>query len=579
MKYSTPRFRALFVAGLLLTAGCPAAAQDAGHRFAAVDSVFARHVSPGGPGCAVGVVRRGELAYARGYGLADVERATPFTPQTVFGFGSMFKQFVAAGVLMLARQGKLSLDDDIRKFVPEIPDYGARITVRQLLDHTHGLREYPDLIALSPPGVQGSEAAQLRLLSRQRAPAAAPGKRIVYGNTGPLLARLIVKRVSGQPPGEFIRQHIFEPLGMRSTYVGDDERTVPLRAMGYRRGPGGGLVPVRSGGRSESTIEDLARWGRNFEAPGAEWKGLLRQLQTPSVLQNGEVLDYGLGLRLSPYRGLRRVWHPGRASGGVAALMHFPEPRLTIAVGCNNQTLNPILLAESVADVLLRDEFARAERRGGKPTPARAGGSGVAVPGAALASLAGTYVSERGNVLRITFRDGRLYAKSEGGEGPMSPKSESGEHEMVPVSPTRFVFPGAPNIPFDPASEAVFEARREGVPAALEVRTNWYPTRYTAVEPADPAAVVRGDYLGSYRSEETGSTLLVSEREGRLELKTPHEQIEMEPVSRDLFRAGRFLVRFARRGGGRVTALNVTVGAVRDLQFERQANDGAYPTP
>jgi CubicO group peptidase (beta-lactamase class C family) len=567
MEHLTLRFRALFIVGLLLTVACPVAAQNAGNRFAAVDSVFDRYVRPEGPGCAVGVVIRGELAYASGYGLADVERATPFTPQTVFDTGSTYKQFISAGVLILARQGKLSLDDDIRKFIPEIPDYGARITVRHLLNHTHGLREYLDLTLISSPGLTGSEGARLRLLSRQRKPAAAPGERIFYGNTGPLLARIIIKRVSGQPLGDFTQRHIFGPLGMRSTYLGDESRPVTLRAMGYRRGPNGGLVSVTSGGRSETTIEDLARWSRNLEAPGAEWKGLVRQMRTSSILRSGEMLDYGLNLRLSPYRGLRRVWHPGRANGAVAALMHFPEPRMTIAVGCNNQTLNPIVLAESIADVLLQDEFARAARRAAKTSILPAGSSGVAVSAAALA---GTYVSASGNVLRIRLRNGRLYARSEGDEGPMSAKSERGEHEMVPVSPRRFLFPGAPNLPFDPASEAVFEIGPDGKPTVLEIRTNWYPTQYTAVEPADPAAIVRSDYVGSYQSGETESALLVSEREGRLELKTPNALIEMESVSRDLFRAGRFLVRFTRQGG-RVMALNVTIGGVRDLQFESQS--------
>ncbi|HEY0158086.1 MAG TPA: serine hydrolase [Thermoanaerobaculia bacterium] len=543
---------------LLLALGYPIAAQEPAARHAAVDAVFARHVSADGPGCAVAVVRRAQLVYARGYGLADVEHGTPFTPQTVFGIGSIYKQLVAAAILLLERQGKLSLEDDIRKFVPEIPDYGARITVRQLLDHTHGLRESSNLAALTP--VRSERPADvLRLLSRQRGPAAAPGARVVYGNTGPLLARLIVTRVSGQPLGDFMRQQVFGPLGMRSTYVGDDSRAVPLRAMGYRRGPDGALIAVPSGGRNESTVEDLARWGRNLERPARGWKRLLRRMRTPQALRNGEVPDYGLGLRLSPYRGLERVWHPGLASGGVAILMHFPEPRLTIAIGCNNQTLEPILLAESVADVLLRDELARAEPQ-----------SMVTLPDEALARLAGTYVSDTGSVLRIASRNGRLYAKSEGGSRRLEGESETGEHELVPVSPTRFVFPGRPKLPLDPASEAVFEIPRDGGRTMVEVRTDWFPLRFTAVEPAGPSATVPRAALGAYRNVETESTVTILEREGRMELKTPHEQLEIVPVSRNLFRAGRFLLRFSPATGEQVLALDLTVGAVPNLRFDRQ---------
>lgn len=560
-----PPMRTVFTAALLLTLAYPVTAAEKRSRAAAVDAVFARHVTADGPGCAVGVVRRGELVYARGYGLADIERRTAFTPRTAFGIGSIYKQFVSAAILMLARQGKLSLDDDIRKYVPEISDYGARITVRQLLDHTHGLREYPNLFALTASRSE-TPADLLRLLSRQRAPAAAPGARHAYGSTGPYLARFIVERVSGQPVGEFMQQHVFGPLGMRSTYVGDESRAVPLRAMGYRRGSDGALTAVPSGGRNESTVEDLARWARTLDRPAARWSPLLRQMQTPSVLSNGEVLDYGLGLRLAPYRGLRRVWHPGLASGGVAVVMHFPEPRLAIAIGCNNQTLEPIQLAQSVADVLLRDELAKAERRAG----ARAPSPTVTLRDEDLARLTGTYVSQTGSVLRIASRNGRLYAKSEGGSRRLTADAETGEHEMVPVSATRFVLPGSPKLPLDPASEAVFETPGQGGPVAVVVHTDWYPLRFTAVAPADPAASVPRELVGSYRSEDTDSTIVVLEREGRLELKTPNEQAEIIPVSRDLYRAGRFLVRVAREADGRIVSLRVTSGVVPDLPFARQ---------
>lgn len=567
----TENMRHALAAALLLTLAFAATAQQKPrNRYAAVDAIFARHVTADGPGCAVGVVRRGELVYARGYGLADVERRVAFTPQTAFGIGSVYKQFVSAAILMLAREGKLSLDDDIRKHLPEMPDYGARITVRQLLDHTHGLREYPNLFALTASRTERPEDL-LRVIARQRATAAAPGARHVYGSTGPYLARFIIERVTGQPVGEFMQQHVFAPLGMRSTYVGDESRAVPLRAMGYRRGADGTLTPVPSGGRNESTVEDLARWARTLDTAGGEWKALLRQMETPAVLANGQPLDYGLGLRLAPYRGLRRVWHPGLASGGVAVVMHFPEPRLAIAIGCNNQTIQPIQLAQSVADVLLRRELARAERRAGARSSSRWRSAGVKLPVEALTKLAGTYVSETGSVLRIAARNGRLYAKSEGGSRRVSSDSESGEHEMVPVSPTRFVLPGSPKLPLDPASEAVFEIPRPGERAAVVVQTDWYAIRFTAVEPAERAAIVPREAVGSYRSEDTESTIVVLERDGHLELKTPNEQSEIVPVSRDLYRAGRFLLRFERDAGSRIATIRVTSGVVPDLPFVRQS--------
>ena len=525
---------------------------------AAIDAVFAEEdITAGSPGCAVALIRGGSIVDFRGYGLADVEKGVAWSPQTGFHTGSMYKQFYAAAIVMLAQQGKLSLDDDVRKHVPELPDYGARITVRDLLTHTHGLRERAPLEGLTPPQSGQGDAGFLRLLAQQKAPTEPPGTRLRYGNTGPFLAGLIIDRVSGLPRAEFIARSILEPFGMTHTALGQDSRVLPPRAPGYVRQADGSLTP-RHGGTVRTTLEDLARWDQRFEGAEDDWQPVVRMLTTPATLRDGTAVDMGMGLRLRPYRGLRRVWAPGGATGFRAMFMRFPDSRLTIALGCNRDDVEPVRMTEAIADVVLAEDI----RRAAPQEPARP----VRLSRRHARRLAGTYVSN-GYAVRVVERSGRLFMLS-----------DQGEFEMTPVGSDRFLFTNRPVILRDAAIDAQFKVASTGE-RRLELRTVWAPTDFVRVPPVDPRSIRTEEYLGTFRSDELGSELAVVRGDRGLLLKAPRGQYSLDPLSADLFAAtplnqtqslelfaaGPLILRFQREGRlvGSVSVSRVNLPGIR----------------
>ena len=528
---------------------------------AAIDAVFAEEeITPRSPGCGVALIRGGSIVDFRGYGLADVEKGVAWSPETGFHTGSIYKQFYAAAIVMLAQQRKLSLDDDVRKHVPELPDYGARITVRDLLTHTHGLRERFSLEGLTPPQSGQGDAGFLRLLAQQKAPTEPPGTRLRYGNTGPFLAGLVIDRVSGMPLAEFIARNILEPFGMTRTALGQDSRVLPPRAPAYVRDADGSLKP-RHGGTFRTTLEDLARWDQRFEGGEDNWQSVVQTLTTPATLRDGTPVDMGMGLRLRPYRGLRRVWAPGGATGFRAIFMRFPDSRLTIALGCNRDDVEPVRMAEAIADVVLAEDIRRA-------APLEQVRS-VKLPRRHARRLAGTYVSN-GYAVRVVERSGRLFLIS-----------DQGEFEMTPAGSDRFVFANRPIILRDAAVDAQFRLGTGGE-RRLELRTVWYPADFVRVPPVDPRLIRTEEYLGTFRSEELGSELAVVRDPGGLLLKAPRGEYSLEPLSADLFAAtprtqrqslelfaaGPLILRFQRHGRA-VNSVSVSRVNLPGIAFSR----------
>ncbi len=292
-----------------------------------IDNVFADLQKPGSPGCALAVLRDGQVIYAKGYGLASVELNAPITPQTVFDIGSTSKQFTAASVLLLEQLGKLSINDDVRKYIPELPDYGQKITILNLLNHTSGLRDYLALLQLS--GVNGDSVTTdddaLALLIRQKNLNFAPGSEWAYSNTGFFLLSVIVKRVSGMTLREFASKNIFEPLGMTHTTFRDDHAMlIPHRALAYDpAGKSGYKLNVSyyeqlGDGAVHTSVEDLAKWDENFYSGRIGGKNFLDEFQQIGKLNTGKPLDYAKGLFIKTVsraaHGKTR-WRMGRVSG------------------------------------------------------------------------------------------------------------------------------------------------------------------------------------------------------------------------------------------------------------------------
>ncbi len=388
-------------ASVFLAVSC---ALGAGTPDARVDGIFAAYDKPDSPGCALGVIRDGEFVYRKGYGAGSLELGVPLTSQSVFYMGSVSKQFVAASVVLAAEQGLLSLDDNVRRYLPEIPDYDYPVTLRHMLHHTSGFRDILELMALS-----GRDAMDVHptpelidLIARQKALNFRPGDEYLYSNTNYFLLAEIVKRVTKKPFSAFAAEHIFQPLGMTHTRFYDDRTVVvPGRVAAYAPRKTGGFAvdwstnfEMVGGGGLMSSVDDLLLWDRNFYRNQLGKGTLLKELQTHGVLNNGKEIAYALGLELSSWRGLPVVEHNGALFGYRTEILRFPEQRFTVLCLCNLPTAITPTLARGVAEVYLaKDLHADTDAKPVTAAVSRASEPGRRVTDPELAAYAGTYRS------------------------------------------------------------------------------------------------------------------------------------------------------------------------------------------
>jgi len=417
------------ITGLWLLLPAPLAAQRVD--TTAVDRIFGELATDQTPGCAVAVGRDGRTVLARAYGMADLERGVRNTPTTIFEAGSVSKQFTAGAAILLAVQGRLSLDDDVRRYIPELPDYGAPITIRHLIHHTSGLRDWGEVSSIAGwPRTRRAytNAHALDIIVRQRALNHEPGADYSYTNSGYNLLTAVVERVSGESLAEFTRRNFFEPLGMKNTSWRDDfTRIVPGRAMAYRTVRNGYsiLMPfedVHGHAGLLTTVEDLLLWTENLETGkvgGREWA---EEMHRVGRLNDGREIEYAGGIQIGRYRGLREVHHSGLTAGYRSYLTRFPEARLSVAVLCNANGTNPRQLARQTADLFLADlpSVASAPRRAAQPQAQERRQQPAYRPTAAeLAGYVGEYHSDEaevsytvevaGDVVRIRRRPGVTY--------------------------------------------------------------------------------------------------------------------------------------------------------------------------
>jgi CubicO group peptidase (beta-lactamase class C family) len=369
--------------GVIVGAACLAtglaARQAHSQRDAQVDLVFARW-NDRTPGCAVGVAADGKTVFEKAYGMADLEHDVRNTPETIFEAGSVSKQFTAAAVLLLARDGKLSLDDPVRKYVPELPDYGAPLLIRHMLNHMSGLRDWGSIedIAGWPRTTRVyTHAHVIDIVSRQKALNFTPGTQYSYSNTGYNLAAVIVSRVSGRSFAEFSQERLFGPLGMTHTSWRDDfRRVVKNRAIAYRAASTGYLqdMPfenVHGNGGLLTTVWDLLRWNENFETPKVGDAEFVARQQEPGKFNDGRTGTYALGLFVQRYKGVREIAHSGSTAGYRAHLSRYPDQRLSVAVLCNAASAAAPEYAHAVSDLFLGGAIeatsAEPERRPSSP--------------------------------------------------------------------------------------------------------------------------------------------------------------------------------------------------------------------
>ena len=467
---------------------------ETGSDNAAVDALFASQDTPGSPGCALAVAQNGTLVYTRGYGYANLDYDIPITPQTVFDVASVTKQFVAALANMLALGGKLSLDDDVRQWLPELPEYEAPITLRHLIFHTGGLRDYLNLFPLAGAGdyYAVSREQLLAMMSRQRAPAFPPGERYEYSNTGYMLLAHVLKRAGGKSLGELARERIFEPLGMESSLMYENrEEIIPRRATGYHRDDDDGRLrivhnydfEIAGDGQLYTTVEDLLRWDDYLH--GAETPAIHGSMLTEGTLNNGDPIDYAHGITPGEYRGLRTVGHSGHSWGFRTELRRFTASGLSIAIACNAEFAESGDLGRRVADHYLADQLGpesndEEEESDDDQEDAEARSPPPSLSSVELAEFAGSFFSaELDATYRFAVKGGSLTVRIE----------QEPSLDVTPVTEDKF--------------EVTFESRGWAAsPARLEFKRN-------------PSGAITGFSLSS--GSERG---LVFEKQPALDVRT-----------------------------------------------------------
>ncbi len=545
------RLAALLLAVALLPALAPAQAPTPLERRA--DSVFAAFSRTNTPGCAVGVDRDGTPLLRRAWGMASLETPVPFTVNTISESGSTAKQFVAAAMVLLARDGVLSLDDDITKWLPEARGFNRRITIRHLLSHTSGI---PDRYTLHdaenrPAGeVDHPNAEVLDLVSRLRELNFDPGEDYLYSNTGYILAAAIVERASKSTLQQFTQARIFGPLGMTNTRWREDHRVVvPGRAAAYAGSANAGwrndhpFTRVIGSGGLNITIDDYLKWTGAQQRRTGVWGDVGDSLSQVIRLNDGTAITYGLGVSTDTWRGVRRISHTGSTGGYRAALYQFPQQKIAIALLCNSGAANPGGLATSMAVVVLGDALG--------PVAAEAMPA-IAITGEALAALAGRYRSPRTEeVMLLQVRDGNLVDSL--GLGTFSVAGADRFRMRGGTAELRFANTAAGRTVtwVQPNTRAV-EFKLEEAPLTGAAAVAAYAGTFQSPELADAryTLVARGDTLMLDQGWR-GTTIL-------------------RPILRDEYALpDGTLLHFLRDPRGRVSGFTVWAGRVRHLRFDR----------
>jgi CubicO group peptidase (beta-lactamase class C family) len=528
-----------------------------------IDAVFAQFNSTT-PGCALGIMSDGAMIYSRGYGMATLEPPAANDATKFFDVASISKQFVAGSVVLLAQQGRLKLTDDVRKFIPELPNYGSPITIDHLLWHTSGLRDYTVLLNLG--GFDHSDvttqAQALEFVSRQARLNFTPGTRWEYSNSGYLLLAVIAERVSGKTLNQLQREQFFNPLGMPQSIFRDrHDLPIPNQALGYVFDEQSGEQVINMArweqigdGGLQTSIDEFQHWDENFYSGSVGGSAFISEMYRTGRLNNGRPLIYARGLQLDQYRGLKRVRHAGDWVGYHGNTQRFPTLHTTVALFCNSDDIDQYQLSKDVTDIALERYFTQ-------PNPTDPGPA----PSLPNKHFVGAYFSaEHKEIYSLDLVEGKLTLHLLYYPLP-----------LLSTGPTTFTIEGLPG------SVVKFQVQ-DGKPAhAISIalssdEPDEEPRRGSRFSPVAPPADL-DQYTGTFFSKELGVSWTFVVDEGALTLAADPEQMVlpvMGPVqpgnSVDSFFGGSGLLQFTRDATGAVNGVNVSFLGMKDFRFVRR---------
>jgi CubicO group peptidase (beta-lactamase class C family) len=532
-----------------------------------VDKIFVGWDKKDSPGCALAIIKDGRIVYNRGYGMAHLEQNSPITSTTAFDIGSVSKQFTAMSILLLAEQGKISLDDDIRKYLPEMPQYESPITIRHLINHTSGLRDYLTLVALAGGGRDEDfyvDGEVVDLLARQKQLNFKPGDQWLYSNSGYFLLSQIVKRASGKTLRQFADENIFKPLEMKNTRFNDDHtEVIKNRAQGYAPRRGGGFsisvspLDMVGDGNVVTTVEDLFLWDQNFyrNKLGKGGPDLINEALKTGVLNSGEKLEYAAGIVVTSYKGLKEVSHGGAFVGYRAGLLRFPDQQFSVACECNLATTDPMGLAHRVADIYLADQFKQETAKKSNDLP-----KFIELPESELKDKIGAFRNTvNGVIWKFRVREGKLTADVPGAA-----------LQFAAVSTNEFYSLNGP-------VKRALKFERQGQNKLMWMTPEGQkPVRFEAVELVSPSPDELAGYAGDYYSDELGVTYKILLEGGKLHIKHENKYKELptnalEPTLKDTFFIQGITLNFKRDEQKQVKAFTLDAGRVRNISFVKRA--------
>lgn len=363
-----PRYLFFFLSFFLVTSTI---AQLSSEQSKKIDGLFHDWTAANHPGGAIAIMQKGEITYSKAFGLASLEYQVPNTTETIFNTASISKQFTAMGIVLLHQQGLLSVDDDIRKHLPDLPNFGHTITIRHALHHTSGMRSLHAMLALA--GWREDDARTnedlYRFMLQQKELNFVPGDEYLYCNTGYMLMSNIIEKITGEKFPQWMKNNVFEPLGMVNTYVEDRyDRVVPNNATSYYQQEGEFFRAIEywgyvGSGNMHSTTKDLLIWLQNFSTPKPKWKKAFEMLQTTTPLNDGSENNYALGVIIDKFKGHNKVHHSGSIGGFRAYASTYPGEQLSIVVLTNFSSNNPRRAERFIADMLLKDQSIESQEK------------------------------------------------------------------------------------------------------------------------------------------------------------------------------------------------------------------------
>lgn len=520
-----------------------------------VDSIIQSYNKPYAPGFSIGIIEDGKQIYFEGVGYANVEARTPNSSSTIFGIASIAKQFTAACIWSLVKENKISLEDDIRKYLPEFPSYGTPILVRHMLNHTSGIRNYHALMELSGFDYDTEfhdNQTILELARKQKELNNIPGEKVVYGNTSYTLLACIIERITGQNLNEYAKNAIFIPLGMHHTFYRIDTlSSIPNRALGYVPNETNGFTSLSSNqitygaGGIGSSIEDLAIWSNVLAGLNSEYLELTKFLTTVEKLPSGEYAKYARGVMVDAYKNKKTIHHSGYGLGGQSQIIVLPEIKLAVIILTNDESIDPTPISYKILDVFLPKQTVGVEYS--KEV--------VTLNKKEVQKFAGNYIEQNSDMKMEFFMEhDTLKVLGSYGKNPLS---------LIPIGKNEFIRSNNASVHY------VFTSN-DKKSADLVVYFGGTPFYFSKTKFLDFDSMLLTDYVGSFYSEELSVTYTFSIEENVLFVNYPkHTNIKLKPCERDAFGNGqRIRFQFLRNSNNEVVKLNLSAeGTVKNIEF------------